>query len=218
MLFVDIWRLWQALYREGGLVITTVDAHGMGIRTLLQPDGDVIIRVSAALADPEAMERRHAADVAQALRALYRLRQALHRYAAVHASIGWHVGGSMLEYARQGFWSSSGAPFTERAWFSEGGLLFLVIGAVWVLQRLLPSWLGAAHDWWTAVLTSGGPWLTCGALWGYERWACGAATCPWVEAMHPVIKPLLVAGGFGVLRLLFKYTVRWYIRRTLGLA
>lgn len=218
MLFVDIWRLWKALYREGGLVITTVNAHGVGIRTLLQPDGDVIIGVSSALADQEELERRHAAEVAQALRALPRLRQALSRYAVVQASVGWHIGGSLLEYARQGLWPYAGARFADRAWLSEGGLLLLVISAEWVLQRLLPRWLGVTHDWWVAVVTSGGPWLTCCALWSYERWACGVTPCPWAEAMHPVIRPLLVAGGFGVLRLFFKYVVRWYIRRALDLA
>ena len=209
MWFFDVWQLWQALYRDGGLLIITMDAQQVGIRTLLQLDGDMVTSVPTPGIVQEDVAQRHAAVVVQKLRTLRRLGQALQRFGSLHVSMGWHIAGLLAVYGRE--------LYQQRASLVGSVLLSLVLAAGWGLQRLLPRWLGATHDRWVALVLATGPLWTCVLLWLTQGWVC--AWVPYVvcEAITSILPSLVGAGILGVVRLLYKSSMRWYLRRALGM-
>lgn len=128
-----VWGVFRAMVLEGGLtVVTPGDTAGeIAARTVIQPDGDILVQVSSAACARPALWRRHQADIAAAVAPLFGLSA---RIEALGTSKAWVAvsGVSAVAFPVAGVLTAQGP---ARLW-GVVGLLFAA--AVLVTKRVYP--------------------------------------------------------------------------------
>jgi len=95
-------RTVRALYCGGGLVVSTPYEHGIGIQTLIQPDGDLLIRVLLAVLEQPTLWHLHMVQVEPTLATLSWCRRGVAWSAPLLATSGMLLVGGLMQYQALG--------------------------------------------------------------------------------------------------------------------